>query len=316
MRYKNILLIGGSGFVGRHIANELAARHCHVLVPTRRRAKARHLILLPTCEVVETNVHQDASLDALVAGRDAVINLVGNLHGDLAAFNKAHVELTSRLLAACEKHKVRRYLHMSALGADSAGPSLYQRTKGDAEKRVRSHKLDWTIFQPSLIFGAEDHFLNLFAKLATFAPVLPIPGADVKLQPIWVEDVARAFANALENRATFGKSYELAGPKVYTFRELASFAARAAGHPRPVIALPDSIARFEARLMELAPGEPLMSRDNLDSLKRDNVASQQPYQPAPELGIHLTPMEPEASLYLAGLHPRTRYGAYRTQVRR
>jgi NADH dehydrogenase len=316
MQHKNILVIGGSGFVGRYLVNELVGRGCRVLAPARRRDKAKHLILLPTCDVVEADVHDDATLDRLVAGQQAVINLVGILHGTEAQFERAHVRLSQRIVAACTKHKVRRYLHMSALGADPNGPSMYQRSKGRAEQAVRASKLAWTIFQPSVIFGAEDAFLNLFARLAAIAPVLPIGGAEVKFQPVWVEDVAHAFANCLDNDATVGKTYELCGPKVYTLRELVSFAATAAGHKRPVIALPDGVARLQARLMELAPGEPLLSRDNLDSMKRDNVASTQPYVPAPELGIGPAPMEPEASLYLAGLHPRTRFGGFRARARR
>lgn len=316
MRHRNVLVIGGAGFVGRHICNELVSRGCRVLVPSRRRDRARHLIMLPTCDVVEARVHDDAALDRLVAGQDAVINLVGILHGTEAQFEQAHVTLTRRVLAACAGAKLRRYLHMSALGADPDGPSMYQRSKGRAEQAVRESALAWTIFQPSVIFGAEDGFLNMFARLAAIAPVLPIGGAGVKFQPVWVEDVARAFVNSLDNEATFGKTYELAGPKVYTLRELVRFAASAAGHPRPVVALPDGIARLQARLMELAPGEPLLSRDNIDSMKRDNVASRQPYVPAPELGITATPMEPEASLYLAGLHPRSRFGGFRARARR
>lgn len=316
MQHRNVLVAGGSGFVGRYVVSELVGRGCRVLVPTRRRDKAKHLILLPTCEVVDADVHDDATLDRLVAGQDAVVNLVGILHGSEAQFERAHVTLTRRLLAACAANKVRRYLHMSALGADPRGPSMYQRSKGRAEEAVLASPLDWTIFGPSVIFGAEDNFLNLFARLAAIAPVLPIGGAEVKFQPVWVEDVAAAFVNCLDNEASFGKSYELAGPKVYTLRELVRFAAEAAGHRRPVIALPDGIARLQARLMELAPGEPLLSRDNLDSMKRDNVASVQPYVPAPELGIGPAPLEPEASLYLAGLHPRTRFGGFRARARR
>jgi NADH dehydrogenase len=316
MKHSNLLVIGGSGFVGRHLVNELVGRGCRVLVPSRRRDKAKHLILLPTCDVVEADVHDDASLDRLVAGQQAVINLVGILHGSQAQFERAHVTLTQRLLAACARHRVQRYLHMSALGADADGPSMYQRSKGRAEQAVRESKLAWTVFRPSVIFGAEDAFLNLFGRLAAIAPVLPVGGAGVKFQPVWVEDVARAFANCLDNDATVGRTYELCGPKVYTLRELVRFAAAAAGHPRPVLALPDGVARLQARLMELAPGEPLLSRDNLDSMKRDNVASAQPYAPAPELGIQPAPMEPEASLYLAGLHPRTRFGGFRTRARR
>jgi uncharacterized protein YbjT (DUF2867 family) len=316
MQHRNVLVIGGSGFVGRYLVSELVGRGCRVLVPARRRDKAKHLILLPTCDVVEANVQDDATLDRLVAGQQAVINLVGILHGTEAQFEQAHVTLTQRIVAACTKNKLRRYLHMSALGADPDGPSMYQRSKGRAEQAVRDSKLAWTIFQPSVIFGAEDAFLNMFAKLSAVAPVLPIGGAEVKFQPVWVEDVAHAFANCLDNDATIGKTYELAGPKVYTLRELVQFAAAAAGHRRPVIALPDAIARLQARLMELAPGEPLLSRDNLDSMKRDNVASQQPYVPAQELGIQPAPMEPEASLYLAGLHPRTRFGGFRARAHR
>ena len=316
MRHHNVLIIGGSGFIGRYVVNGLVGRGCRVLVPARRRARARHLIMLPTCEVVEGDVYDDATLARLVAGQHAVINLVGVLHGTEAQFERAHVELTRRVLAACADAKLRRYLHMSALGADAGGPSMYQRSKGRAEALVRESALEWTIFRPSVVFGPEDNILNMFAKLAAIAPVLPIGGADVKFQPVWVEDVARAFVNSLDNDATIGKAYELCGPKVYTLRELVQFAAEAAGHKRLVLALPDGVARLQARLMELAPGEPLLSRDNLDSMKRDNVASTQPYRPAPELGINATPMEPEASLYLAGLHPRTRFGGFRARTRR
>jgi NADH dehydrogenase len=316
MQHTNVLVIGGAGFVGRYIVNELVGRGCRVLVPSRRRDKARHLIMLPTCEVVEASVHDDATLDRLVAGQDAVINLVGILHGTEASFEQAHVALTRRVLAACARSRVRRYLHMSALGADVNGPSMYQRSKGRAEQAVRESALAWTIFQPSVIFGAEDSFLNMFARLAAIAPVLPIGGAQAKFQPVWVGDVSRAFVNSLDNEATVGKAYELCGPKVYTLRELVKFAAGAAGHRRPVIALPDGIARLQAWLMQLAPGEPLLSVDNLDSMKRDNVASRQPYAPASELGIGATPLEPEASLYLAGLHPRTRFGGFRARARR
>ncbi len=316
MQHKNILVIGGSGFIGRYIVNLLVGRGCRVLVPARRRDRAKHLIMLPTCEVVEADVHDEGALSGLVAGQQAVINLVGILHGTEAQFERVHVDLTRRVLAACASNKVRRYLHMSALGADQNGPSMYQRSKGRAEALVRQSKLAWTIFQPSVVFGAEDAFLNMFAKLAAIAPLLPIGGAHVKFQPVWVEDVARAFVNSLDNDATIRKAYELCGPKIYTLRELVQFATAAAGHKRLVIALPDGVARLQARLMEFAPGEPLLSRDNLDSMKRDNVASKQPYQPASELGITATPMEPEASLYLAGLHPRTRFGGFRARARR
>lgn len=316
MRNTQVLVLGGSGFIGRHLINLLVERGCRVRVPSRRRDHARHLIMLPTCEVIEANIHDDAALDSLVAGQDAVINLVGILQGREADFARAHADLTRRALAACARHKVRRFLQMSALGADPQGPSMYQRSKGAAEAHVRASPLDWTIFQPSVVFGPEDRFLNTFAALARIAPLIPLAGADVRFQPVCVDDVALAFANALDNPATYGRTYELAGPTVYTLRQLVAFAARAGGHPRAVVGLPDGLARIQARLMELAPGEPLMSRDNLDSMKRDNIASVQPFRPAPELGIGQTPMEPMAAVYLAGMHPRSRFGGLRTRARR
>ena len=319
--YSNVLVIGGAGFIGRHIVNRLIDRGVRVTVPTRRRARAGHLITLPTIEVIEADIHADKDLNPLVAGSDAVINLVGILQGSRGLpygpeFARAHVELPRRIVRACEAHSVRRYLHMSSLGADPKGPSMYQRSKGDGEAAVRASGLDWTVFQPSVVFGPEDRFLNTFATLASIAPALPIANAQARFQPIYVGDVADAFVNSLDNRATFRKSYELVGPRIYTLKELVQFAARASGHPRPVIGLPGSLARAQAIMMELAPGEPMMSRDNLDSMQRDNVASSQPYVPPPELGLELHPMESEAALYLAGQNSRSRLGAFRARARR
>jgi len=319
--YSNVLVIGGAGFIGRHIVNRLIDRGARVTVPTRHRSRAGHLITLPTIDVVEANVNDDEALGQLTAGRDAVINLVGILQGSRASpygpeFARAHVDLPRRIVRSCEAHSVRRFLHMSSLGADSSGPSMYQRSKGDGEAAVRASKLDWTIFQPSVVFGPEDKFLNTFATLASIAPVLPIANAQARFQPIYVGDVADAFVNALDSRATFRRAYELAGPRIYTLKELVQFAARASGHPRPVIGLPGGLARAQAIMMELAPGEPMMSRDNLDSMQRDNVASTQPYVPPPELGLELHSMESEAALYLAGQNSRSRLGAFRARARR
>jgi NADH dehydrogenase len=321
MQFSNVLVIGGAGFVGRHLVSRLVEQGVRVTVPVRRRARARHLILLPTIDVVEADVHDDAVLSRLTRDQDAVINLVGILQGSRGSpygpeFARAHVELPRRVVAACVEARVGRYLHMSALGANSHGPSMYQRSKGDGEALVRASRLDWTIFQPSVVFGPEDKFLNMFAQLARFFPMLPVGGANVRFQPIWVGDVAAAFCNSIGNRDTFGRIYELAGPRIYTLRELVEFAARASGHPRPVINMPGALARLQARLMELAPGEPLMSRDNLDSMKIDNIANQQPFEPAPELHIELTPMEAEAPIYLSGQNPRSKFSSYRARAHR
>jgi len=324
MQHTNILVIGGAGFIGRHIVARLIARGLRVVVPTRRRARARHLIVLPTIDVVECDVHDDNALDSVTRGTDAVINLVGVLHGSYGPsgsrygreFARAHVELPRRIVAACNRHSVRRLLHMSALGADITGPSMYQRSKGDGDALVLQSHLNWTIVRPSVVFGPEDNFLNLFAKLAKFFPVLPIGGADARFQPVWVGDVADAFANALDNRDTFRQTYEVAGPQIYRLRDLVAFAAAAGGHPRPVVVLPAPISRLQAWLMEIAPGVTLLSRDNLDSMKVDNIASQQPFSPAPELGIRLTPMETEAAAYLSPGHTRNKFSFYRARAGR
>jgi NADH dehydrogenase len=310
MTYRSILVVGGSGFIGSHLIAKMAQTGWRVIVPTRRYAHARHLLTLPVVdEVVEADVHDDAMLNRLIRDKDAVINLVGILHGRPGAsdtrygpvFAKAHVELPRRIVAACAAHGVRRYLHMSALGAERDGPSMYSRSKADGEALAFSNPtVATTAFRPSVVFGEGDNFLNLFARLQKWLPVMLIGGAEAKLQPVWVDDVAQAFIAALENDRTIGHSYELAGPTVYTLRELVRLAGRYSGHPRPVIGLPDSLARAQAWLLEHAPGGPLLSRDNLDSMRVDNVA----HGPiAPELHIEPTPLEAVAPYYLQGRHP-------------
>ena len=327
MRHQNILVIGGAGFIGRHVIHRLAALGRRVLVAARRRQDARDLILLPTVDVVDANVHDDATLARLIADQDAVINLVGILQDRRGpagspygpGFARAHVELPRRIVKAAEQAHVRRLLHVSALGADPRAPSMYLRSKADGEAAVKAGQEDGiatTVFRPSVVFGREDRFLNMFAELAAWLPVLPLGSADACFQPVWVEDVAAAIVTALDTEATFGRTYELCGPRVYTLQELAEFAARASGHPRRVVALPAGLARLQARLMELLPGEPLLSRDNLDSMKVNNVASKQPYVPAPELGIHPASLEVEAAVYLSGVSAQRRFSRFRARAHR
>ena len=167
MELNDICVIGGGGFVGRHIVHLLAARGLRVRVPARDRERAKDLILLPTVDVIRADVHDDVMLADCIRGAGAVINLVGVLHDGRGkgAFAAAHVELTRKIITACEANGVKRYLHMSALGADINGPSRYQQSKGAAEALVRASTLEWTVFRPSVVFGPDDHFLNLFAKL-------------------------------------------------------------------------------------------------------------------------------------------------------
>lgn len=316
MIHKNVLVLGGSGFIGRHLVAQLVAQGCRVVVPTRHRDRAKHLILLPTVEVVETQVFEPGVLPKLMAGQHAVINLISVLHATPTEFQAVHVDFVRRVMEAAAKAKVKRVLHMSVLGADRNGTSLYQRSRGDGEAVVRQSSADWTIYQPSVVFGPEDRFLNLFAKLARIAPVLPIGRANTRLQPVSVHDVAAALANTLNNLSSYRKTYELCGPEIFTLRKIVELAARSSGHPRRVIELPDSLAYMQAWFMEHLPGPTLLSRDSLDSLARDSIASRQPYVPAPELGMQLTPLRVEAAHTLAGLDRHERLDHWRAHARR
>lgn len=272
---EQLLLLGGTGFVGRSVCEALtrATPALRVIVPSRRPERAKRLAPLPALRLVRGDVHDETQLETLLDGCDAVVNLVATLHGNAAGFERTHVELPRKLASACRTRGVKRLVHVSALGADANGPSLYLRSKGRGEKVLRDAGLALSILRPSVIFGADDRFLNLFARLQAFFPVLPLAGAKARFQPVWVGDVAAAIVRCLLDRSTIGLTVECAGPQVFTLAELVRLAGQWSGHRRPVIALPDALGRLQALAMELVPGEPLMSRDNLDSMRVDNVAS-------------------------------------------
>ncbi|AMC36555.1 complex I NDUFA9 subunit family protein [Janthinobacterium sp. B9-8] len=307
-----ILLIGGSGFIGQQLAAKLTKAGHEVTLPTRHRENKRaDLLLLPYLNLISADINDDAALTRLIAGQDVVINLVGILQGNEASFKKAHVTLTERIIAACTAQDVNRYLHMSALGADIHGPSMYQRSKGEAEARVKASRLDWTIYRPSVVFGKEDQFLNLFASLLKIAPFVPLAGADTRFQPVWVQDVAQAFAIGVEDKSLIGKTLSLVGPTIYTLKELVAYTAQTIGVCRPIISLPNSLARVQASLMSLLPSPPL-SHDNLDSLQVDNIDAA---GFAPELGWQPTALEAIAPAYLAA-GKQSRYNQLRSLASR
>lgn len=301
--YPSLLVIGGSGFIGSHLVAQLSARGHDILVPTRHEGRARHLLVLPGVDVVEADVHDDTTLRRLMDGKSAVINLVGILHGKASpgaaygrAFARAHVELPKKIVAAAAACGVHRFLHMSALGADRNAPSMYLRSKADGEQAAQSNPaVGATIFRPSVVFGEGDRFLNMFAALQRMLPVIPLAGADAKFQPVYVGDVVDAFLYALEHDRSIGRIYELAGPHVYTLRELVALAGDYTGHHHPVIGLPATLARLQAWFLEHAPGGPIMSRDNLDSMRVDNVAH---HAPQSDLPVNPTPLEAIAPGYL------------------
>ena len=226
---KKILIFGGTGFVGTQVCEKLNQSSCRVTVATRRSEHARHLQLLPLVDVIEIDLNDSAALAALVAGHDAVVNLIAILHGSEEAFQKVHVQWPLNLIRACKAADVRRMVHISALGASVDSASKYQRSKARGEAALLGSGLDVTVLRPSVIFGAGDSFLNTFANLQQVFPVIPLAGSGY----IGINQ----------------------------------------GKGRPVIGLPDALARIQAFFMELAPGNPVLSRDNLDAMKTDNVAT-------------------------------------------
>jgi uncharacterized protein YbjT (DUF2867 family) len=269
------LVLGGTGFVGRHVCEKLQRAGWSVTVPTRRAVNAASVQHLPRLTVIEADVHDPAALARLLLGHDAVVNLVAILHGSEAAFERTHVELPRKIAAACLASGVRRLVHVSALGVAEDGPSMYQRSKARGEALLRAAGLDLTVLRPSVIFGAGDRFLNLFAQLQAVFPVMPLAGASARFQPVWVEDVASAVVACLQDAATAGQTYDCAGPEVLTLADLVRLAGRHGSRARPVLPLPMAVGRLQALMMELAPGEPLMSRDNLDAMRVDNVTTGQ-----------------------------------------
>ena len=327
MKRENILVVGGSGFVGRHLVAALAARGARVTVPTRRRERAKHLILLPTVDVVEVENLDARALATLAVGRDAVVNLAGVLHSPRArpgeqghnhygpAFARTHVELAQAVVAACRQAGVKRLLHMSALGADPKAPSEYLRSKGIGEQAaLAADDLAVSVFRPSVIFGPEDRFLNLFARLAAFFPVLPLGCPGARFQPVYVGDVVRSFLAALDDRDSTGKRYDLCGPKEYTLHQLVELVCAITGRRRLVIGLPDALSYLQAWALELLPMQ-LLTRDNYHSMQVPSVCRSCNGGAFP-FGIHPVLLESAAPSWLAPAGPRERYPKLRWKAKR
>ncbi|MEO8806322.1 MAG: complex I NDUFA9 subunit family protein [Burkholderiaceae bacterium] len=319
MNYDNILILGGSGFVGRSVCDKLVERSGgaggQIVVPSRRPARAKHLQLLPTLRVVQANVHGATELHRLVQGADAVINLVAILHGSASEFNRVHVELSHKLADACNAAGVRRLVHVSALGVGEAAPSRYLRSKAAGEAVLKAANLDLTILRPSVMFGEHDHFTNLFATLQAVAPFVPLAAAQARFQPVWVQDVAAAIVQCLGQRSAIGQTFECAGPEVFTLQQIVQMAGRWSGHERPVFGLSDALARAQAFLLECLPGTPLMSRDNLDSMRVPNVAGGQ-LPGLAALGIAASPMASVVPGYLSAGRGVARLDGWRARARR
>ncbi|WP_040513638.1 MULTISPECIES: complex I NDUFA9 subunit family protein [unclassified Limnobacter] len=318
---KNVLVIGGSGFLGQAVCNQLAKAGYRITVPTRRYDKAKHLLTLPTCQIIEANIHDRATLGRLVSGQDIVVNLLGVLHSKPGKpygqnFRVNHVEFPKALCTAMSKHGAKRIVHVSALGVgvQNPAPSMYLRSKTDGEAVVKDSGLAWTILRPSVVFGREDKFLNTFASLAKIAPFIPLAGADARFQPVSVSDVAKAVFACVEDQGkdTLHNTYDLVGTEIFTLKELVKLSARAVGKNPLVFGIPDVAAKAQAFLMELAPGEPLMSRDNVDSMKIDNIRTSGRTFPLPSYEC----LSVVAHEYLRAKHLPSDLDEFRTRAHR
>ncbi|MEE8542378.1 MAG: complex I NDUFA9 subunit family protein [Gammaproteobacteria bacterium] len=278
---RTVCVLGGTGFVGRQITSQLVQSGYAVRVPTRNRERARELLVLPGVEVVAANVHDETVLPRLLAGVDAAINLVGILNEnghDGSGFRTVHVELVEKLVRACHESRVPHLLQMSALKANAeSGPSHYLRSKGAGERTLKNlagDELRYTIFQPSVIFGPEDSFINRFAGLLRICPILPLARPKARFAPVYVADVASAFCAALENHGAYDRTLQLYGPEDYSLREIVVEIARILNLKRLIVGLPDSLSRIQAWFLDyIIPGK-IFTLDNYRSMAVASVGTE------------------------------------------
>lgn len=311
----NICVLGGTGFVGTELVTRLVGQGHWVRVPTRNAGHGQHLRVLSTIELVAANVHDPRTLGQLLAGMDAVINLIGisNPSGR-ATFRSVHAELATKLVTAARLTRVRRLLQMSALGADAEhGPSRYLRSKGEAEAHIRAAvpRLDFTIFRPSVIFGPRDSLTNRFAALLRLAGgFLPLVRSQARFAPVHVGNVAEALVRTLDDRGSFGETYELCGPQVMTLEQIVRMTAAVAQLPCHILRQPDALGRLQAALLGLLPGKPL-SLDNFRSLSVDSLCTRNGLE---RLGIRPRPMMAVLPFYLGPFTGPTELDAARRTI--
>jgi len=311
-----IMILGGSGFVGSHLARRLSRDGHSISIVTRHPTGAKHLAIVPKVRIRHFDPYDVDRLVEELAGHEALINLVGILNErgrNGSGFHKAHIELVETAIKACDRAGVKRIVQMSALNAGK-GESDYLRTRGGSEQRVRDSDLNWTIFRPSTIFGPDDSFLNRFAGLLRISPVLPLARAQTKFAPVYVGDVVEVFARALGDRAAQGKTHELCGAETLTLRQVVEWIARQRNMRRLIIALPDSLGRLQGRVFDLVPGKPFSS-DNFKSLLLDSVCGRNDFE---TLGIQPWGMREKASEWLnRGMRNRqSRYQHFRERFGR
>jgi uncharacterized protein YbjT (DUF2867 family) len=317
-RPQSIVVLGGTGFLGTRLVARLIKDGHQVTVLSRDREQHKHLLVLPGLTLENCDVYAEAYLSERFRGKDVVINLIGILNErgfGGSGFRRAHTELTRGVLQAARSAGVPRLLQVSALKAAPDAPSYYLRSKGEAEQLIRdsSTALDWTIFQPSVMFGPGDSFLIRFAGLlATLPWVLPLAKPNARFQPVFVDDVVEALRRCLHGGFCSRQTYELGGPHIYSLREIVNLVAKLTGKRRWIMGLPDPVARIQALAMDFVPGRPFSS-DNYRSLTVDSVCAQDGFA---KLGIKPQSMVASASQYLGALEDNARLSRNRASVGR
>ncbi len=301
MRNRRTAVLGGSGFIGRYVVQRLAARGDVIAIGCRRAEGAK--FLMPQGNVgqiaaLNLSIDDERLLAAFLAGNEALANCVGILaESGAQRFERVHHTGPARLARLAREAGIERFVHISAIGADSRSTSAYARTKAAGEAAVRDAFPTVTILRPSVVFGPEDQFFNRFAAMAMVSPALPlIGGGETRFQPVYAGDVADAVLKCLDDPATAGRTYELGGPKIYSFRELVELLLGEIRRKRLLVELPFGLAAFQARLMSILPNPPLTA-DQVELLKRDNVVSSGAMNLA-ALGIAPTAVEGILPTYL------------------
>ncbi|RLL51549.1 complex I NDUFA9 subunit family protein [Mariprofundus sp. EBB-1] len=267
---KRVCIIGGSGFVGRSIVDQAIAAGHQVSVACRHPERARDL-LIKGVKLHAVDVTDGRGMDTALKNQDVVIYLVGLLfEKGRQNFASAHVDGVARTITACKQAGIKQYIHMSALGAGDVIESSYASTKGEAESLVRDSGLNWTIFRPSIIYGAGDNFFNKFKAMSALLPIMPVISGSSLFQPIWVEDVARAFVCSIGNKHVSGQRYDLGGPKAYSFQAMLELLMNTLDRNRLLIPVPGFAAKLMATFTGILPTPPI-TLDQLKLLSHDNT---------------------------------------------
>ena len=316
MHKKTICILGGGGFVGKTLANQLCRAGYRLRILTRNREQHKEdLILLPDTDLIQANVHNAKHLETCFKGCDAVINLVGILNEagrDGSGFHHVHVALVEKIIKACRKQGVKRVLHMSALNADAEhAPSHYLRSKGEAEQLLlNASDLNVTCYRPSVIFGKDDDFFNRFAKLLKVVPIVfPLACPNARFEPVYVQDVAQLMVKTLEHPESYGCCHEIVGPEYFNLKECVEFTAHCLDLYRIIIPLNPMLSRLQAAVFDFIPGKPF-STDNYLSCQLDSTSNDNALE---AFGIKPTYISTVVPKYLADNDHKTIFDLFRSQ---